>query len=76
MAARRKPKGKYKSLKASQFGLPKQRKYPLNTKKRARNALARAAQHATPSQRAQIRRRVKAKYPNIKVSGLGKKKKK
>lgn len=76
MATKRKGKGKYKGLKSSQFGLPKQRKYPLNSIKRARNALARASQHATPSQRAQIRRRVKAKYPSIKVSGTKSRKKK
>lgn len=77
MAAKKKskPKGKYKNLKASQFGLAAQRKYPLNTKKRARNAIARASQHATAAQKAQIRRRVKAKYPSIKQSTGSKKRK-
>lgn len=33
-----------KKLKKSQFGLPGSRKYPVDTKARARNAKARAAQ--------------------------------
>lgn len=35
---------KRRSLKRSQFGLPGSRKYPVDTKARARNAKARAAQ--------------------------------
>jgi hypothetical protein len=35
---------KRNSLKKSQFGLPGSRKYPVDTKARARNAKARAAQ--------------------------------
>jgi hypothetical protein len=42
--------------------------YPIDTKNRARNALARGAQHASPSELATIRRKVKAKYPDIDVS--------
>lgn len=49
----------------SQFGLPAQKKYPIDTVARARNALARAAQNATPAEQAQIKRRVKSKYPQI-----------
>jgi hypothetical protein len=58
---------KRKSLPSSKFGLPQQKKYPVDTAKRARNALSRAAQNATPAQQAQIKRKVKAKYPGIKV---------
>jgi hypothetical protein len=43
--------------------------YPIDTPARARNALARGAQHASPEQQATIRRKVKAKYPSIEVSG-------
>ena len=39
--------------------------YPIDTKARARNALARGAQHASPSELATIRRKVHAKYPDI-----------
>jgi hypothetical protein len=42
--------------------------YEMDTPGRARNALARGAQHATPTQQAAIRRNVEKKYPGIKVS--------
>ncbi|PWH05316.1 hypothetical protein DEO23_14085 [Brachybacterium endophyticum] len=38
------PAKKRRSLKPSQFGLPGSRRYPVDTKARARNAKARAAQ--------------------------------
>lgn len=56
-------------MKPSSFGVPSQKKYPIDTKKRARNALARVAQHGTPAQKTQARKRVKAKYPSIQVAG-------
>jgi hypothetical protein len=55
-----------KALRPSQFALPEQRKYPLDTKARARNAPARASQHATPAEQATIARKVAAKFPGIK----------
>jgi hypothetical protein len=63
---------KRKKLKSSTFGLPGKRKYPLDTKGRAKNALSRVSQHGTPTEKAAVRRKVKKKYPNIKVSGLKK----
>lgn len=39
--------------------------YPIDTANRARNALARAAQHASPAEQATIRRKVHEKYPGI-----------
>ncbi|MFI6854497.1 hypothetical protein [Streptomyces sp. NPDC050416] len=56
---------KRKSLPKSAFGVPSKRKYPLDTKGRARNALARVAQHGTSSEKAQVRKAVKRKYPSI-----------
>lgn len=56
-------------LKSSTFGLPGQRKYPLDTKGRARNALSRVSQHGTPAQKARVRSAVSRKYPSIKVGG-------
>jgi|TARA_B100000586_G_scaffold232718_1_gene182176 hypothetical protein len=53
-------------LRKSQFALPKQRKYPINDKSHARNALARAAQHATPSQQRRIKTAVYKKFPSLK----------
>jgi len=53
-------------LRKSQFALPSQRKYPINDKAHAKNALARAAQHATPSQERRIKTAVYKKYPSLK----------
>ena len=43
--------------------------YPIDTKARARNALARGAQNASPAQQAETKRKVKAKFPGIAVGG-------
>jgi hypothetical protein len=43
--------------------------YPIPDESHARNALARAAQHATPAEQATIKRKVAAKFPGISVSG-------
>lgn len=43
--------------------------YPIDTPARARNALARGAQHASPSELATIKRKVAARYPSIDVGG-------
>ena len=43
--------------------------YPIDTKARARNALARGAQNASPAQQATIKRKVEAKFPSIAVGG-------
>lgn len=51
-----------KRLPASAFAYPKKRAYPINTKKRARNALARAAQKKTSGSYSVVARRVKARY--------------
>lgn len=39
--------------------------YPIDTIGRARNALARGAQNASPAEQATIRRKVEEKYPSI-----------
>ena len=43
--------------------------YPIPDEARARNALARAAQHATPAEQATIKRKVHEKYPGIEIGG-------
>lgn len=43
--------------------------YPIDTKARARNALARGAQHASPAEQATIKRKVEAKFPSIDAGG-------
>jgi hypothetical protein len=61
-------------LPASSFAYPSVRKYPINTKARARNALARAAQSKTYGTYGHVARRVKARYGSaIKVSGTRRK---
>ena len=68
---------KRKALPKSEFALPGKGAgpsgkgagaYPVPDLAHARNALARAAQHATPAEQATIRRKVKAKYPGIEVT--------
>jgi hypothetical protein len=39
--------------------------YPINDASHARNALSRVAANGTPSEKAQVRAKVKAKFPGI-----------
>ena len=63
-----------KKLKSSQFAYPKTRKYPIDTKKRARNALARAAQKGTSGSYSHVAKKVRSKYGSA-ITTKGKKKK-
>jgi hypothetical protein len=63
-----------KGLSKSQFALPGKGEgaegkgagsYPINDPAHARAALSRAAQHASPSERATIKAKVKKRYPSI-----------
>jgi len=63
-----------KKLPKSSFALPGKGKgpegkgagsYPIPNRSHAVNALARVAQHGSPSEKAAVRRKVKAKYPSI-----------
>lgn len=60
---------KRKNLPKSSFAIPSKApgsgSYPVNDPAHARNALARVAQHGTPSEKATVRAKVHAKYPNI-----------
>ena len=56
------------ALPSSDFAGP-DRSYPIDTPNRARNALARASQHASPELQAKIRAKVKRKFPSIEVEG-------
>lgn len=62
-------------LPSSQFAYPKTRQYPINTKKRARNALSRAAQKGTSGNYSTVAKKVKAKYPDIGTKSSRRKKK-
>jgi hypothetical protein len=63
---------KRNKLPSSVFAEPGKRKYPLDTKNRAKNALARVSQHGSPAEKAAVRRKVHGKFPGIAVSGLKK----
>lgn len=52
------------ALPATAFAYPKQRKYPIDTKARARNALARAAQPGTSGSYRTVAKAVRARYGN------------
>jgi hypothetical protein len=70
--ARRNTKSGRAAMPASDFGLPAQRRYRIDDPAHARDALGRAKANATPVQQAQIRKRVAAKYPSMKVAGTRK----
>lgn len=67
--SKRNTKAGRKKMPSSDFAIPSQRKYRIDDRAHARNALARVTQHGTPSQKATVRRAVKRKYPSISVSG-------
>ena len=59
-----------KRMKSSEFALPGKREggkggYPIPDASHARNALARVAQHGTPSQQREVRAKVHARFPGI-----------
>jgi len=55
-------------LPSSDFVFPKEKRYPINDKSHAQNALARIEQHGTPEEKEKVRRKVKQKYPDMEVS--------
>lgn len=62
---------KRNKLPAKDFAV-KGRRYPVHDRAHARNALARVSQHGTAQEKAAVRRKVHAKFPNIGVGGLKK----
>ena len=56
---------KRRSLPKASFALPGKRKYPVDTKARARNALSRVAQHGTPAEKRAVKAKVAKRYPSI-----------
>ena len=52
-------------LSTSEFALPAQRKYPVDTKNRARNALSRVSEYGDSATKAKVRAKVHAKFPEI-----------
>ena len=57
-----------KHLPSSDFAGP-DRSYPIENESHARNALARASQHASPEVKAKIKAKVRRKFPSIQVDG-------
>ena len=53
-----------KAIPAGDFALPG-RRYPIEDKSHARNALARVSQHGSPAEKAKVRAKVRRKYPGI-----------
>lgn len=60
-----------KHIKGSNFALPG-RRYPIHDPSHARAALSMVAKHGTPAEKAKVRARVHAKYPNIGKGSKGK----
>lgn len=60
-----------KHIAPSNFALPDGR-YPIHDASHARNALARVAQHGTPSEQKRVKAAVRRKYPGIDVGGSSK----
>jgi len=64
--------GQRKALPASAFAVDgKKRKYPIQNKSHARNALARVSAFGSPEEKSKVRGAVKRKYPGIGVSPEG-----
>lgn len=55
-------------LPASAFAIPSKRLYPINTKRRARSALAYAARPTTRGSYSTVRRAVLKRYPSLKAT--------
>jgi hypothetical protein len=54
-----------KHLPKKSFAEPGKRAYPIMDMNHARNALARVAQHGSPSEQARVRAAVHKKFPSI-----------
>lgn len=57
---------KRNSLPKTSFALKGSRKYPIDTKARARNALARVSARGSAAQKKQVRAAVTKRYPSLK----------
>jgi hypothetical protein len=53
------------SLKSSEFVFPEQRKFPVEDRSHAVNALARASQSGVESIKAKVKEKVYKKYPDL-----------
>jgi hypothetical protein len=63
-----------KKMPSDEFAVPSKRKggkggYPIEDKGHARAALQRASEFGSPAVKAEVKRKVKKKFPSMKVSG-------
>jgi hypothetical protein len=63
------PPVKRSNLPKSAFAIPSRRAYPINTKARAKAALAYAARPTTTGHYATVRKAVLKRYPSLKQTG-------
>lgn len=56
---------KRKRLRKTSFAIPSKRKYPIEDKAHARNALAMVALHGTPTEKREVKAAVHKRYPSI-----------
>lgn len=63
-----------KKIPGKDFALPGGR-YPIENRSHGANALARVSQHGTPAEKAEVRAKVHAKYPDMGHSLIGEGKK-
>jgi hypothetical protein len=54
-----------KAIPAKSFAEPDERKYPIENKAHARNALSRVSQSGTAAEKNKVRAAVKKKYPSL-----------
>lgn len=64
--ARRNTKAGRKRMGSKSFALPGKKKYRIDDKAHARNALARVAQHGTSAEKKQVRAKVTRRFPSLK----------
>jgi hypothetical protein len=55
-----------KQIPTSEFALPAERAYPIDTKARARSALSRVSHWGTPAQKSKVRAKVRTLFSSIK----------
>lgn len=63
-----------KKIPTKDFAEPGKRKYPIEDKSHARNALARVSQHGSSALKAKVREKVAKKYPGMERKREGGKK--
>lgn len=63
--ARRNTKAGRKRMSSKSFALPGKKKYRIDDRAHAKNALARVAQHGSPAEKKKVRSAVKRRFPSI-----------